>query len=90
MKKSAKFSFNFHYLYKYLINLKIKKLYFLVIACCCAIMLPNLEFILGLNGATSSIFIAYIMPPLMYLKINITEKGKLVYNYYRHVFYVIN
>eukprot|EP00210_Caulerpa_lentillifera_P000183 g178.t1 len=35
----------------------------------CAVLIPNVEFILGLNGGTSSILLAYIMPGLIYLKV---------------------
>ena len=34
----------------------------------CAVLIPNVEFVLGLNGGTSSIIISYIMPGLIYLK----------------------
>jgi len=34
-----------------------------------ALWLPNLEFIFGLTGATTSVFISYIMPALCFLKL---------------------
>lgn len=38
------------------------------VAFMCAVLVPNVEFILGLNGGTSSIVVSYIMPGLLYLK----------------------
>ena len=44
----------------------------------CAVLIPNVEFILGLNGGTSSIVISYIMPGLIYLRAMSTLNDKAV------------
>jgi len=41
---------------------------FIALSYACAVLIPNVEFVLGLNGGTSSIIISYIMPGLIYLK----------------------
>lgn len=51
----------------------------LAVAFTCAVLIPNVEFILGLNGATSSIMIAYIMPGLIYLKVTSSSSESSVF-----------
>lgn len=43
-----------------------------------AMILPNVEFILGLNGAINGVFLAYIMPSLIYLKLTSSTSGSEV------------
>lgn len=40
-----------------------------------AMVLPNVEFILGLNGAINGVLLAYIMPSLIYLKLTTTASS---------------
>lgn len=44
--------------------------FFAVLAVGIAMILPNVEFILGLNGAINGVLLSYIMPSLIYLKIS--------------------
>ncbi|GMH38063.1 hypothetical protein BSKO_05947 [Bryopsis sp. KO-2023] len=45
------------------------------LSCGLAMILPNVGFILGLNGATTGVLLAYIMPSLIYLKVTNMSHG---------------